>query len=128
MADTKLRAVLRYDPDGAFIEELTPPRDANPKFRPCAVLVNGPTLFVGDSGHRRLARWDLATQQWLEPWAPPAGMKGLIAPCGIAATRDGTLLIADSVQGRVLRVTSDGRWLAPFGSPGRSRGQFVRPK
>jgi hypothetical protein len=46
----------------------------------------------------------------------------------LAFTRDGTLLIVDSVQAKIFRVTAKGKWLVPIGSPGRLQGEFVRPK
>jgi len=128
VADTTLRSVICYDADGTFLEELKPVDTPDRRFRPCAVLAIEDTLYVGDLGERQVARWDMAGRQWLAPLVPPPGRKGLIAPTGIAAADDGTLLIADAVQGMVFRVAPDGEWLRPLGRPGRGRGEFVRPK
>lgn len=128
VADTTTRAVLTYGPDGRFLDELRPATTAPESFRPCSVLVSGGVLYVGDLAGRRIERFDLSRRAWLSPFTPPAGAAALIAPTGIAAGPDGTLLIADAVTAVVHRATLDGRWLAPIGRPGRERGQFVRPK
>lgn len=128
VADTTLRSVLVYRSDGTFLKQLAPSGEPALTFRPCAVLAHGRTLYVGDLDGHRVQRWDWSGNRWLEPLGSALGEVPLIAPTGLSVASDGTLLIADALQGRVFRLSSQGDWLAPIGQPGRQPGQFVRPK
>ena len=129
VADTTLHAVLVYDADGRFLEQLTPAGEDPEKFRPCGLTVGADVLYVGNlAPPARLERFELTTRRWLTPFSPPTGSPALIAPTGVCPAPDGSILIADAVRGLLHRVTPEGRWLAPLGSPGRGPGQFVRPK
>lgn len=128
IADTTRRAVLIYRQDESFDTELVQPDEGQQGFVPCAVLVHEEILYVGDRGRRRLDRFDLNRGEWLPSFAPSDEALTLIAPTGLAAAHDGTILIADAVRGDISRVSVDGKWLAPIGRPGREAGQFVRPK
>lgn len=125
VADTTLRSILIYAANQSFVRELKPPDEA---FRPCAVLANANTIYIGNLESGRIDRWDSVKNEWLPPLSPPAVRQKIIAPTGLAVTPDGTLLIADSVQGAIFRVTAQGEWLSPIGKPGRGPGEFVRPK
>ena len=83
---------------------------------------------MGNAGDRRIERWSTTSSAWITPLGPPETEPSLVAPTGIFATNDGVLLIADAVRGRVCRVTTEGQWLSSIGKPGRSAGEFVRPK
>jgi sugar lactone lactonase YvrE len=128
VADTTLRSVLVYSFNGKFVEELAPSPERERSFRPCAVAIHEQVLYIGDLGGRCVARWNRETQGWLAPICAPEDGDPIVAPTGVALTHEGTLLIADALQGCVFRVTSDGRWLSAIGRPGREQGQFVRPK
>jgi len=128
VADTTLRSILVYDAGRHFLEELSPTNDPKRKFRPCGLCVRDGVLYVGNSGDRQIDRWDIADRRWLPPLVPPKNMRGLIAPTGICTTPEGTLLVADALQGTVFRIDPSGQWLKPIGQPGRGLGEFIRPK
>ncbi len=128
VADTNLQTVLRYGADQRFREEIKPPEASRDEFRPAALCVDGDILYIGNVRGHRVDRRDLAAGRWLESLTPPGSQPGLVAPTGLAFTREGTLLIVDSVGGRVFRYHKDGRWLDPIGRPGQRQGDFVRPK
>jgi len=128
VADTTLQSVLRYGPDGRFIEELKPTDGSAEAFRPAAVLARNGLVYVGNVARHRIDRWDSSRRMWIEPLAPPPDSPPLVAPTGLAFTAEGVLLIADAVSARVLRSSPDGVWLKPIGRPGLQDGQFVRPK
>lgn len=128
VADTTLRAVLIYDGNGRFIEQLVPPQQTNPYFRPSSVLLRDRILYIGNVGDHRVERWNLAERQWMSPIVPPADRTGFMAPTGLAMTSDNVLLILDSIRSRVFRFSPEGEWLKPIGRPGRLEGEFVRPK
>lgn len=128
VADTNLRSVLHYGADQRFREEIKPADRPNEEFRPVGLCVERDVLLVGNVSGRRIDRWNLTTRQWLESLKPPGSQPGLVAPTGLALTKEGTLLVVDSVGGRVFRYHKDGRWLDPIGRPGRGQGEFTRPK
>jgi hypothetical protein len=128
VADTTMRSVLVFDAAEKFVAELSPDPDVKRKFRPCSLLVSKGILYVGDFGRHRVERWDCAARRWLDPLAAPAGAPTMVAPTGLAMTPDGVLLVVDTVQGLVYRLGLDGKARPPIGRPGRSNGQFVRPK
>ncbi len=130
VADTTLRAVLTYADNGDFIEPIKPMGEgrAAAAFRPCSLLISRGVLYIGNYDGHSVERWDLAAHKWMSPLPPQTSGPRVVAPTGLAVTPQGTLLIADSVQGRVFRFGADGKWLEPIGKPGRMEGQFVRPK
>lgn len=128
VADTTLRAVLAFSPEGKFVEEIVPDPDPDRDFRPASLLLSGGTLFIGNVGEHRVDRWRTVERQWLPPIVPPADGSGFLAPTGLGMTAEGVLLIVDSLRSRVFRLASDGTWLRPIGRPGRLEGEWVRPK
>ncbi|HEY8369003.1 MAG TPA: NHL repeat-containing protein, partial [Thermodesulfobacteriota bacterium] len=57
--------------------------------------------------------------------ATPEG--ALRRPLGLAAAPDGTLLVADTGNHRIVRLAPDGRIVATYGGPGDDPGEFERP-
>lgn len=49
-------------------------------------------------------------------------------PTAAALAPDGTLLVVDALNFRVVRLSPGGAWLGSFGSPGDEDGAFARPK
>ncbi len=128
VADTNVHSVLHYGADQRFRSEIKPHDASNEEFRPAALCVDDGILYVGNVSGHRVDRWNLTTHQWLDGLTPPGSQPGLVAPTGLAFTRDGILLVVDAVGGRVFRYHKDGRWLDPIGRPGRGQGEFIRPK
>jgi len=53
----------------------------------------------------------------------------MLDPHGIAITRDGTLLIADQLNHKVLRYSKEGKYLGELGrGSGSEEGQFIEPR
>lgn len=128
LADTTLRAVVVYDLRGSLIEKLVPGTGAGDHFRPSSLRIRDGVLYVGDLVGRCVARYQLSERRWLDSLTPPARQGRMIAPVGLAFSTNGTLLVADAVEGKVFRVNADGQWLEPIGRPGRGAGELVRPK
>lgn len=128
VADTTLRAVLVYLPNGGFVEQVTPTEDPARPFRPVALLVHQGVLHIGNAGENRIDRWSIGDRQWLMPLASSPDVAGFVAPTGLAMTREHTLLVVDSIRARVFRLSTSGEWLEPIGKPGRGEGEFIRPK
>ncbi len=129
VADTTLRSVLVYGPNGRFIEELRPGERGRDATRPCGIAVHGGVVYVGDLISRSVERYDLARRSWRPAIGlPPESGGPLVSPTGIGVTPDGIVLVVDAVRGVVDRLAPDGGWLSPIGRPGRGPGQLVRPK
>ena len=56
-----------------------------------------------------------------------SGDSQLDGPAGVAFDPDDNLLIVDSLNGRVQRLTKDGSFLAKWGGPGSGEGELERP-
>jgi hypothetical protein len=127
VADATYRVVLKYDSQGRLAARLRPSERDGATFEPSAVLIHGGVLFVADRAERRVARYDLASQEWLSDWKPSASDTPLVAPAGLAMTEPGILLVSDAYAGVVRRVDASGAWLSSIGRRGRRRGELVRP-
>ena len=134
VADTTLCTVLVYEADGRFVQPIA--RESQPlpeggrrgpTYRPCSVAIAGIVLYIGNLGGRCLERYDL-NGGWLEPLCPPREHVNFFAPTGLAVAPTGLILVTDSIQGQVFRVTPEGRWLEPMSNFGRLEGELVRPK
>jgi len=127
VADTTRCAVLEYTESGRFERAISPP-DAGPKgFRPASVLAIDKTLYIGDPVAHLIHRYDASQGVWNAP-LPMTGLpSALVAPVGLARSREGNLLIADAVVGMVYEVSITGEWVRSIGARGRGPCQFVRP-
>ncbi|HPD30507.1 MAG TPA: hypothetical protein PLL20_10965 [Phycisphaerae bacterium] len=128
VADANLRSVLHYGVDQRFRGEIKPAEASDERFRPAALCVGDNILYVGNTSGHQIDRWDLTTRQWLDSLVPPKSQPNLVAPTGLAFTRNGVLLTVDAIGARVFRYRNDGRWLDPIGRPGRGQGELIRPK
>ena len=57
-----------------------------------------------------------------------AGEGELNFPTALARSPDGTALVVDALNFRIVRLTPDGATAASFGAPGEEGGAFTRPK
>lgn len=135
VADTTLCTVLVYEADGRFVQPIARESQASagngrrgPGYRPCSVAIAGNVLYIGNLGDRCLEHYDLAGGGWLDPLCPPREHVNFFAPTGLAVAPNGLILVTDSIQGQVFRVTAEGRWLEPMSNFGRLEGELVRPK
>lgn len=124
VADTTLKVVLSYDPEGRYLGQIAP----GDEFRPGGVLARNGTLYVGDLAGHSVRRWNIDLANWLSPMTSASTSPKMVAPTGLAMTADNTLLVADAVAGVVFRLASDGSPKSPLGRKGRGNGEFVRPK
>jgi DNA-binding beta-propeller fold protein YncE len=99
--------------------------------RPTGVAINKNTseLLVVDTLSANILRYDLNN----------FGLKGIIGgtgtgagkmhyPTNICVTRDGIIVISDSLNFRVQMFSAEGVFLRQFGSAGVRSGHFTRPK
>lgn len=105
---------------------------------------NGPTgiavdrargwVYVVDSNNSRVQKFDLAGA-FLAKWGEYGTGDGQFRFFGagqgpegsVAVDASGDVYVVDNMNGRVQKFTSDGVYLAQFGSPGTGGGQFSYP-
>jgi len=110
-------AVGRSSPPGILIiEGIKAPR---------AVAADGERVYVLDgTGHLLIHHRDGPEIKRVQLVKTDRGF-----PAGIAVAPDGTLLVADTHEYRILRLTRDGERLHAFGSgPGSGPGEFIYPQ
>jgi len=82
--------------------------------RPQSGMVSGSRVYVTDVGRSAVFVFDRAGGRlWI--WDQAGGGSNFISPVGIAAGRDGSVLVADSELGRVVRLSAEGKALGSFG-------------
>jgi sugar lactone lactonase YvrE len=107
---------------------------AGQPFTPRGGVMIGGKAVVADSEGARLAVLDVgagSTALQFIPVAPDLASEDLTRrpqPNDVAVTSDGTLLVTDTANGRVWRLTQDGRLLGDFPDPEeRVRSSLVKP-
>lgn len=127
VADTESSSVVVLDKDKRAGERL----GASAQGRltaPIGVAVDASSrVFVTDSSADFVKAFDAAGQvAWQVGSLGPGG--ALKRPTGIAAGRDGDVLVADTGNARVVRLNAaTGAYLGEFGSKGSGEGEFAVP-
>ena len=99
--------------------------------RPTGIAINRVTeeLLVVDTKLSCIFRFDLHTHQLKEKIGGEGVEQGLFnRPTNIAVSRDGTILITDSLNFRIQIFSGQGHFQSTFGSVGDSPGYFARPR
>jgi len=91
--------------------------------RPIGVAVTGGRIFAVDGPRREVVAADPAGGAPLR-----FGAEVLTSPVAIAATPAGDLLVADALDARVVRFSTDGRVLGTVGGRAPEAGGLLRPK
>jgi phage tail-like protein len=95
--------------------------DGPAQFRdPHGIAICRGRLFVCDTGHHRLAVFDLARRAWRADWVPPASAMPdqPWTPWAIGFDGRGRAFVTDAANGRVHRFGPSGRWEAAFAGLG----------
>lgn len=101
--------VLTMNRSSREVTELISKKDGDFLFQlgqvPCGDLAIGPDndLYIADTGHNLIKRYDFVTKTIII-----IDNLQLIGPCGIAFDSLQRLVIADTLQGRIVRVEQDG--------------------
>jgi DNA-binding beta-propeller fold protein YncE len=99
--------------------------------RPTGVAVNTVTdeLLVVDTKKNRVYRYDLDTRALKGFFGSNGSADGKFNfPTNISATRDGTILVTDSMNFRVQMFTPAGEFKGKFGRAGDTPGFFSKPR
>jgi DNA-binding beta-propeller fold protein YncE len=99
--------------------------------RPTGVAVNEKTseLLVVDTLNASILRYDLNDRSFKGILGGDGSAEGKFHyPTNIYVTKDGTILVSDSLNFRVQMFSSEGNFLIMFGSEGDQAGYFTRPR
>lgn len=94
-----LRALIGLDKAGEISKDRL--------IRPTGIFVSSGTVYVADPGRRAVLRYTEATGKG--EWWPRSSSPKLHAPVSVALTRDGRLLVVDSILRKVLILDSSGK-------------------
>jgi len=99
--------------------------------RPTGVAVNEKNgeLLVVDTVSSQVIRYDLDTYKYAGRIGTVGNKPGLLHyPTSISVSRQGDILVTDSLNFRIQVFSSDGIFKHTFGGPGNGPGFFSRPK
>jgi DNA-binding beta-propeller fold protein YncE len=122
--DTGNNRILRLDSDGRLLETLDPSRDAHLDLQqPMAMATDGARLYIANSLASEVLV--LGESGGVQMSIALKGQEGDRAPrpIGIAARSDGSMVVSDAENQRVLFLSSDGTLVKAVGSGLRSGGR-----
>ena len=112
--------VVKFSPEGKFLTEWGKPGQAPGEFNtPHAITVDkNDRIYVADRENYRIQIFD-TNGRFLDQW------KHLGSPWGLQITPAQELYMADGYNGRVLKLSLDGKVLGSFGTLGKLPGQLL---
>ncbi|GAB4320845.1 MAG: NHL repeat-containing protein [Candidatus Sumerlaeia bacterium] len=130
IADTHYHRLLHYTQEGVLLEQRGEYGDGDGQFvYPTSVDFDGEgNFYVTEYGeHSRVQKFTAAFEfaaAWGDPGTPSAeGWGGLSRPMKVRVMPDGTLLVADSCNHRLVRFSLEGAFLGAIGAEGVGPGQ-----
>lgn len=125
VTDTGRNQVLVFDAHDGFVRAY----GVEGQFKPGDVALWRDRLYVSDLKDHRIHVLDKSTGATLFTFGRSGGKEGEFAfPTNLAVGPGGDLYVTDTMNFRVQRFTSDGKFVRTYGSLGVSPGQFSRPK
>ncbi len=91
------------------------------------VFDNEDKLWVTDSCHHRICRYDRNGKFLFAFGSPGSEPHNLNYPIGLILEKSGTMLVADRGNNRIVRFDRQGRFLGSWGKAGREPGQMLQP-
>ncbi len=121
VADAGAAEIVRVGPDGACTT-----MGAGELERPTGVAADAQRIYVTDPPRHEVVVFS-------PRGASRIGRRGdgegeLAFPTAAAIAADGTVLVVDALNFRIVRLSPAGAWVASFGTPGEEGGAFARPK
>lgn len=125
VADKVRQAILVYHPDETFKAAWGRPGEV----KPVDVLVVGDELFVCNAETHEIEVWSREDGSFLRKFGGLGREPGqFFMPTYLARDGQGALVVTDTGNFRVQRVSLDGEPVAVIGGPGRTFGRFAWPK
>jgi uncharacterized protein (TIGR03663 family) len=112
VADTWNHRIARFAADGSWLGAFTD--ETRGFFGPRAVLIARDSLYVADTGNKRIVRFD---KQWkrVSDWGTSGNGPGqFVEPVGLAADSAGNVYVADTGNHRFQVFDGEGRFLREF--------------
>jgi DNA-binding beta-propeller fold protein YncE len=113
--------VVRVAPDGACTSVA-----AGALERPTGVAADAERVYVADPPRHEVVVVSASGAGRLGGRGEGEGRFDF--PTAVAVAPDGTVLVVDALNFRVVRLSPGGAWLAAFGAPGDEGGDLARPK
>jgi uncharacterized protein (TIGR03663 family) len=134
VADSGNHRIQKFDREGGFIAEVGSLGEGEGEFNePWGVVVDSEgNLYVADTWNNRIQKFDRDlnfVSQWGQPASDLSNPKpyDFWGPRDVATDAEGNVWVADTGNGRVLKFTSDGTFLAALGEPGTETRQLREP-
>ncbi len=113
VADTWNHRVARFGPGGEWRGAWIDPEHGF--FGPRGLVFSAGSLFVTDTGNKRVVRFDAATGSVTGRWGGAGSGPGqFIEPVGLAADPSGRVYVADTGNHRVQVFDADGKFVRQF--------------
>jgi uncharacterized protein (TIGR03663 family) len=112
VADTWNHRIARFGPDGTWLGSFVD--DQRGFFGPRAVLLSRDSLYVADTGNKRIVRFDRTWKRVSEWGSSGTGPGQFIEPVGLAADAAGNVYVADTGNHRIQVFDAEGKFLREF--------------
>ena len=127
VADTARAEVIAYQADGTLLRRITP--TDREVFRPVALAVAGPKLYVADAATHQVDIFSTEDGQYLLSFGRPGAEPGQFHfPTGIAVAHSGRVLVAEMMNARVQVFDDLHKPILAMGQPGDRYGDMGKPR
>ena len=125
VTDTLRKQVVVFDPQGNYLGAL----GTGEEFQPSDVIVTGDEVYILDTGEHHIEVYDkksMTLKRTLGKRGPEPGEFKF--PTNMVLDGDGNILVCDSMNFRVQKLSPEGDPLLQFGDAGDTIGAFSRPR
>ena len=129
VADAKSNSIIEFSRDGKVLRTLEGGEAEGSFVQPWSVAVDKDgSVYVSDTWHDgangRIVKYDA---NFKLVWATDPSVLNLYGPRDILALPDGSILVADTGNNRIIRLGSNGALLGTYGKKGSQPGEFNEP-
>ena len=127
VADSKNHRIQQFTSDGEFLSSFGKFGYGDGKLKiPVDVAVYGDFIYVSDPGGYKIEKY---TSDGIFIKSFDYNFGGFsVRPGGLTVDPNGNIYFVDAAKYRVVKINSDGRTLATWGSIGKGDGKFIEPK
>ena len=127
VADSKNHRIQQFTSDGEFLSSFGKFGYGDGKLRiPVDVAVYGDFIYVSDLGGYKIEKY---TSDGIFIKSFDYNFGGFsVRPGGLTVDPNGNIYFVDAAKYRVVKINSDGRTLATWGSIGKGDSKFIEPK
>ncbi len=127
VADSKNHRIQQFTSDGEFLSSFGKYGYGDGKLKiPVDVAIYGDFIYVSDPGGYKIEKY---TSDGIFLKSFDYNFGGFsVRPGGLTVDPNGNIYFVDAAKYRVVKINSDGRTLATWGSIGKGDGKFIEPK